>query len=253
MVQQMGLPNNMHCCDGGSGNRKCAGQRHRWEHTGSLCSPPSFLSQQHMGAKWGQCALHMLARSHPSSQPPITHTHTHKHTHCTRGRTLDHQSWLGDEEKGDASINRCLALLFWRGLCFFSLPLKSVVCVCCCSPCLAWKCSAILAGFIYLQVLEWEGLDLVSRASGTWAGGWTSLEWVCGLNVFPLGFTLLFLLLLCGGLWCCESDIFHWIYSSHIVLKNSTSRTVVCPAEFWPQAGRASGEIENELVSFEAV
>lgn len=177
----MGLT-NMRCCDGGSSKRKCTRQEHRWKQVGSYCSLPSFLFERHMGAKWGQCTLHMLARSHSlSSLPP----HTHRYTH-TR---LDHQSWLGDEETGDASINRCLALLFWWGLCFFSLPLKSMVSVCCCFPCLAYKCSAILAGWIYLQVLEWESLDFASRAWGTRVGGLSSLEWVCGLNVSPLGFT----------------------------------------------------------------
>lgn len=81
----------MHCCDGGSGKRKCTGQEHRWKQAGSLCSPPSFLFQQHMGAKWGQCALHMLARSHPhSSLPPHTHTQAH---------TLDWITSLGLEMK----------------------------------------------------------------------------------------------------------------------------------------------------------
>lgn len=75
-VQQMDLHTNIHCH-----KRKCTGQEHRWKQAGLLCSPSSFLFQQHMGAKWGQCALHILARSHrPFSCPLTEETHTHKHT-----------------------------------------------------------------------------------------------------------------------------------------------------------------------------
>lgn len=79
----------MHCCDGSSSERKCTEQKHRWKQEGLLCSPPSFLFQQHMGAKWGQCALHMLARSHRSFLPPHTYTHTHA---CARTHTHAHST-----------------------------------------------------------------------------------------------------------------------------------------------------------------
>lgn len=48
----------------------------------------------------------------------LCYTYTCKHTQ------LDQKSWLVNEGKGHASINRCLAVRFWRV--FFSLPLKSV-------------------------------------------------------------------------------------------------------------------------------
>lgn len=69
-------------------------------------------------------------------------THT-----CTRIFKLDQKSWLGNEEKGHASTNRCLALRFLEGL---SIPpfeihgfLSAVV-----SPRLARKRIAILAAFV---------------------------------------------------------------------------------------------------------
>ena len=89
----MGPFTNACCCDGGSVRRKCAGREHRCKQVGSLCSSPSFLSLQHMGAKWGQCALHILARSQRTSLP--SHTHTHKHTH-----TLNWITSLGLEMRG---------------------------------------------------------------------------------------------------------------------------------------------------------
>lgn len=100
-------------------------------------------------------------------------------------------------EKRDASINRCLTLLFWRGpLLFFFLhpfeirvvvvffPLHTVVLFG-----LEMLCHFfLLAGFIYLQVLGVRG----PGASGTRVEGLTSLEWLCGLNVDPpgVGFTV---------------------------------------------------------------
>lgn len=128
--------------------------------------PPSFMYQQHMGAKWGQCTLQVFARTH------------------TR---LDRQSWPGDEEKGDASINRCLMLLFWRGLCFFSPPFE-IHGFLCAVVLHVWLRNALPFWqlFIYLQVLGVRG----PGASGTRAEGLTSLEWLCGLNVDPWGFCL---------------------------------------------------------------
>lgn len=166
------FPPKYACCDGGSGQRKWTRHEHRWKQAGSLCSPPpptsphppSFMYQQHMGAKWGQCTSHVFARTH------------------TR---LDRQSWPGDEEEGDASINRCLMLLFWRGLCFFSLPFEIHGFVCA-VVLHVWPRNALPFWqlFIYLQVLGVRG----PGASGAWAEGLTSLDWLCGLNVDPLGF-----------------------------------------------------------------
>lgn len=108
LVQQMGPFTNACRCDGGSGGRKCAGREHRCKQVGSLCSSPSFLSLQHMGAKWGQRALHMLARSHRTSLPSHTYTNAQTHTHLTGSPVL---AWRWGERRCQHQQMPCAPIL----------------------------------------------------------------------------------------------------------------------------------------------
>lgn len=75
--------------------RKCRGRGNRWKQAESICNPPSFLFEQHMGAKWGQCTLHMLAHAIPFySAPSYTRLFSNTHTH-----TLEWITSLGLEMK----------------------------------------------------------------------------------------------------------------------------------------------------------
>lgn len=179
--------------------RKRRGRENRGTQVGAICNPPSLLFQQHKGTKWGQCTLHMLAHSRP---PSFLHHHTHtfimKHTH-----TLEWITSLGLEMKRREMPASTDATRSYSGgasvfLFSLSLSLKSTVCVCCCSSCLAYESSAILADLIYLQVLEWEGLDLFWRALGTRVGGITreglwSKYWVAECSLPSLFFTVMLL------------------------------------------------------------
>lgn len=95
---------------------------------------------------------------------------------------------------------------------FFSPPLISVFfCVLLCSMFgLEMLCHF---GRFYLSASVGVGLDLVSRAPETRVGGLTSLEWVCGLNVFPPGFHFVSSSL--AGVWWPMVQCI--IYSPHTV------------------------------------
>lgn len=135
-----------------------------------------------MGGKWGQCTLHMLACNHPpSSLPPHTHAVPH---------TLSWITSLGLEMKGSEMPASTDALHpFSGGASGFPLSLwkHRFLCVVVLH---VWLRNALPFWqiFIYLQVLEWEGLDLVWRASGTRVGGISRMKWAFGLNVFSEGF-----------------------------------------------------------------
>lgn len=125
---------------------------------------------------------------------------------------LDQKPWLGNDGKGHASINRCLALHFWRV--FLSLPLKSV-----------GFCLLLFLRVWHANALPfWQLLFITSigvrgpGASGTWVEGLTSLEWLCTLNVHPLGLWLHRVSSLFGGsLWCSDSNFFCLFFPSRAV------------------------------------
>lgn len=126
--------------------------------------------------------------------PHMLHVRMHATYTCMPHTQMDQKSWLGNEGKGHASINRCLALHFWRV--FLSLPLKSL-----------GFCLLLFLHVWHANALPfWQLLFITSvgvrgpGASGTWVEGLTSLKWLCALNVYPLSFCLHHVsLLICGG------------------------------------------------------
>lgn len=108
------------------------------------------------------------------------------YTHICKHTQLDQKSWLGNEGKGHASINRCLAVRFWRV--FLSLLLKSAgVLSAVVSLCLARKHIAILAAFIYHKHWSKRARSLRDMSRGfkpAWSGS-AFIHWVYDFPMPP--------------------------------------------------------------------
>lgn len=138
---------------------------------------PLYFHQQLM-ERSNMCIAHVACSL--SVHAILLHTHICKHTQ------LDQKSWLGNEGKGHASINRCLADCFWRV--FLALPLKSVgVLSAVVSLCLACKHIAILAAFIYHKHWSKRAQSLRDMGRGfkpAWSGS-AFIHWVYDFTVPP--------------------------------------------------------------------
>lgn len=127
------FPPKYTCCDGGSGQRKCTRQEHRWKQAESLCSPP------HPPTPHPSCISNIWGPSGVSAH----RTCSRVHTHSTGSPVL-----AGRRGEGRCQHQQMPHAPVLEGpLLFLPSLWNPRVFVCCCSPCLAEECFAILAAF----------------------------------------------------------------------------------------------------------